>query len=182
MKNSVSFSKNRKYRYFLAESWGPKDNLIFMLLNPSTADDAKDDRTVAKCKKLAKELGYHGATILNLFAYCSTDPKKLKTVKDPVGEYNDSYIRLAMDAGDDVVLAYGNHGVYKKRHEQVLKILKQYNKNLYTLGYTNDFIPEHPLYIKMPKELQPYVPHDLKYYSLEQSRILLDWSELNPKK
>jgi len=62
--------KTRKYRYVLSRQWGANDNnfVNFVLLNPSTADEGKDDQTIRRCINLTKSWKYDGFYVTNLFA------------------------------------------------------------------------------------------------------------------
>lgn len=54
-KRSAIFSDDRVYRYTLEIVWDDGKPLAqFIGLNPSTADEVKDDPTIRKCKQFAK--------------------------------------------------------------------------------------------------------------------------------
>ena len=44
--------------------------ILFIGLNPSTADETKNDPTIRRCINFAKDWGYGGVMIANLFAFC----------------------------------------------------------------------------------------------------------------
>ena len=67
--------------------------MVFVLLNPSTADEIKDDPTVAKSRRHAAGWGYGEVIILNAFAYRATDPRNMKAQPDPIGPKNDQVIQ-----------------------------------------------------------------------------------------
>jgi hypothetical protein len=71
------FSDCEKYRYVWADGWGKGNPLMFIGLNPSTADENQTDPTVKKCRDWAKEWGYSGIIMCNAFALRSTDPRAL---------------------------------------------------------------------------------------------------------
>jgi len=136
------------YRYDLFRTWDRhKPMLLFVMLNPSTADEKELDRTVNRCSGFARGLGYGGFHVVNLFALVSTDPKALKEAKDPVGPLNGRYIgRLAKEA-NMVIVAWGSNIMVKERAPKVLKLLRKYNKKIYCLGTNKDGHPRHPLYL-----------------------------------
>lgn len=67
--------------------------MVFIGLNPSTADEEMDDPTIRKCINFAKGWGYGEIIMVNLFAFRSTDPSLLIRDENPVGPDNDSYIQ-----------------------------------------------------------------------------------------
>ncbi len=54
---------------------------------------------------------------------------------------------------DLVVLAYGNHGAYRNRHEEILKMVK----NPYCIKITKMNLPTHPLYTSYTEEPIPFL-------------------------
>src|SRR5262245_38555366 len=93
MLRSAVFSPCRKYRYSLTRIWdAERPNVMFVGLNPSTADDQVDDPTVRRCIGFARKWRFGGMIIVNLFAYRSTDPNRLQEILDPVGPENDEHI------------------------------------------------------------------------------------------
>ena len=47
-----------KYRYSLVREWNKnKGKVLFIMLNPSTADDKEDDKTIIRCINFTKGLG-----------------------------------------------------------------------------------------------------------------------------
>jgi hypothetical protein len=146
----ATWSPDRKHRYTLWRTWDTKKPYVmFIGLNPSTADEVSDDNTVRRCINYAKDWGYGALCMTNIFAYRATDPKVMKAQEDPVGEENDkSLIECAKDAGV-IIAAWGTHGSYLGRNDEVIRLLGK----LYCLKKTKDGHPGHPLYLK--KDLKP---------------------------
>lgn len=135
------------YRYSLWREWHPtKPRVAFCMLNPSTADEELNDNTIRRCIGFAQSWGYGGLRVVNLFALRSTDPAGLKLVADPVGPDNDQAILDAARDCEFVVAAWGFHGAYKGRGEQVRKLLPA--ASVRALAFTDDGFPRHPLYLK----------------------------------
>ena len=66
-------SEDRKYRYILSRTWDEtKPTVLFIGLNPSTADEKTDDPTIRKCINYAKCWGYGKILMANLFAFRNT--------------------------------------------------------------------------------------------------------------
>jgi hypothetical protein len=66
------------YRYRLDRWWGPGKRLVFVMLNPSTADAMKDDQTIKRCMYFARREKCDGITVVNLFAWRTTFPSELR--------------------------------------------------------------------------------------------------------
>ena len=72
---NATFSSCRAYRYSLSRIWDKKKKLVLLIgLNPSTADEKVDDPTIRRCVNYAKNWGYGGFLMVNLFAYRTTLP------------------------------------------------------------------------------------------------------------
>jgi hypothetical protein len=72
-------SDNQLYLYQLTRIWDTSLPMVmFICLNPSTADHDNDDPTILKCIKYASNCGYGGLMMGNLFAYRATEPLDIK--------------------------------------------------------------------------------------------------------
>lgn len=150
VKTGATFSSCGKYRYKLWRIWDSSRPMVaFCMLNPSTADETKNDPTVERCQQRAEHMGYGGLFVINIFAYRSTDPKELKKVEDPIGAMNNLYIVDVAQISDMVVCGWGKHGSMNGRGEEVLEILKHWvsKKQVRALRLNRDGSPAHPLYI-----------------------------------
>lgn len=83
--SGADFSPCQRYRYKLWRKWGNGDLVNFLMLNPSTADAVQNDPTVERCERRARQLGFDGLIVTNLFAFRATDPRTLKAAPDPIG-------------------------------------------------------------------------------------------------
>lgn len=129
------------YRYSLSRIWDPtKRSVLFIGLNPSTADDKIDDHTITRCSRFAQKWGYGGMLMGNLFAYRATDPQTLKRVKDPIGPDNDEWLLKLAKKADKVVAVWGNGGLFLNRS----KYIRQHLKTIYCLKLTRAGQPHHP--------------------------------------
>ena len=142
------FSEDGIYRYRLWRFWDDTTlPMVFVLLNPSTADTEADDPTIRRCMGFAKREGCGGIQVVNLFALRSTDPKALYSHPDPVGPDNDEALLAAAASATTVVAAWGVHGALHGRGDQVMTALRQAGVRLMALGRTKDGHPRHPLYL-----------------------------------
>lgn len=140
------FSKNRKYRYFLSrELKGGKDAVMFLMLNPSLANEERNDNTVSWCIDFAGTLEFHWLYVTNLSPRCdikSPDLKYAGPESKKVWKKNLSWIRNVARKSDLIVAAYGNDGALEGRAERVLKVLKSYD--IYCLQENATGYPRHP--------------------------------------
>lgn len=153
MKTSAEISSCGIYRYVLRRIWNENDPpLVFVMLNPSTADATQDDATIRKCVGFAERYGQGGIVVVNLFALRSRDPKALRKHTAPVGIDNDNWImRETADPKRSIVVAWGlNARYFPVRVEAVRQLLK---RQLFALRLTKDGFPEHP--VMLPYKLIP---------------------------
>jgi hypothetical protein len=76
--SSAKFSDDRRYRYWLLRCWDPDGTTLAIIgLNPSTADEEKNDPTVSRCIERAKRLGFGRLLMLNMYAFRATYPRDL---------------------------------------------------------------------------------------------------------
>lgn len=150
---SALISECGNYRYYLTRAIvdRPPEQvapLVFVMLNPSTADAELDDATIRRLKGFAKSWRAPGLMVVNLFAYRATEPKKMLQALDPIGPDNDDWIRYAGKIASKVVVAWGANGPTDRVHEVVSILRECHNAPLYCLGVTQSGSPRHPLYVK----------------------------------
>lgn len=136
------------YRYALTRKWEDGPDLVWVMLNPSTADATEDDPTIRKCQKFAQTWGFSGISVVNLFAYRATDPADLLLVDDPVGPGNDVVLQAVFEEAGNVMAAWGAATVATYRADPVLDLMADANRTPYVLGLTKAGAPRHPLYIR----------------------------------
>lgn len=135
----------QQYRYSLTRQWNADlPTLMFIGLNPSTADATNDDPTLRRCIGFAKSWGYGGVIMANLFAYRATKPTDMKAAPDPIGIDNDQWLLTLANQSQLIVAAWGNHGSFLERSSAV----KQLIGDLHYLSLNGSGEPKHPLYIK----------------------------------
>ncbi|PCJ85802.1 MAG: hypothetical protein COA54_10425 [Thiotrichaceae bacterium] len=153
MKKDAVISSDEKYRYALWRTWDSNlPRLMFVCLNPSTADAAKDDPTLRRCIGFAREWGFGSVCIGNLFAYRTPNPSDLKGTTNPVGNKNDLWLSKLFSESDTVIAAWGNNGSYLSRDKEVMSSLKE----LYCLSKTKSNAPKHPLYVRASQKYSIY--------------------------
>lgn len=145
------------FRYELRRTWDSLlPVLVFVMLNPSTADAEKDDATIRKCMGFAQRFGFGGIVVVNLFAYRARDPKDLKAAGFPVGPENDAAILRAIQGGQ-VICAWGANANRTPRPAYVVKMLQAAGVQPKCLAITGDGFPAHPLMLSYDRPLLDYV-------------------------
>ena len=139
--------------------------MVFVCLNPSTADANRDDPTVRKCCGFARRTGHSVVRIVNLFALRSTDPRGLLAARDPVGPDNDAHIArvLCRSAASTVVVAWGSPKTARLRRlieARALHVgsLLRAPRNVWCLGRARDGHPRHPLMLPYATSLEEWSP------------------------
>lgn len=137
------------YRYLLWRTYlVGTGTVVFIMLNPSTADDRELDPTCRRCQNFAHDWGFRRLEVVNLYALRSTDPAALRTHQEPVGPKNDEWIEHTCARADLVVAAWGGDRVAADRSLAVADMLAKAGITVHCLGTTKDGAPRHPLYVK----------------------------------
>lgn len=146
------FSECHKYRFVLWRIWDndlPK--VMFIGLNPSTANEISDDPTIRRIKSFAKKWGFGGFYMLNLFTFVTAYPKELLTCENPKWQA-DYYLKLYATKCTKVIFAWGSFIEAKERANEVTKNFPDAE----VMGINNDGSPKHPLYLKSDTIPQKY--------------------------
>lgn len=149
----AEFSPCRVYRYALWRQWnwqGYANQVMFIGLNPSTADETEDDPTIRRCIGFAKRWGFGGLLMMNAYAFRATDPKVMKAASDPTGPGNDEALSYRATQVGCVIAAWGAHCT-PERERQVCDVV---GKRIECLGRTKHGRPKHPLYLRADTERQ----------------------------
>lgn len=146
-----------EYRYRLLRTWGDGPRVMFVMMNPSTADPEFDDPTVFKCRRLAVKWGYGSMYVGNTFAYRATYQDDLVAIDDPIGPDNDSHLLQMAVESVMVVFAYGQpkHRRLKERGIAVARAMRASGVRLHSLRLAKNGTPSHPLYL--PETLEPVI-------------------------
>lgn len=130
-----------------------KGCVLFVMLNPSTADASKDDQTIRRCRGYVERWGYGRLAVANLYAFRATDPRGLHDAEDPVGPDNDEWIERLADEADRIIVAWGaDVGPIRDRPERVAHQLGEVE----ALGLTVSGQPRHPLFVRANAEPTPW--------------------------
>lgn len=151
-RSTARFSPCRTWRYTLTRTWDiVKPAMCVIGLNPSTADETRDDATIRRCIGFAKRESFGGLVMTNLFGFRSTAPEGLLTVDDPIGPENLAAIRAASADAAIVVAAWGSHkklGILVQAQATAVRaMLRKEGVALRCFGVNGDGQPRHPLYL-----------------------------------
>lgn len=164
IQRSAVLSPCGSYRYALTRTWDESlPPVVWVMLNPSTADATRDDPTVRRCVAFARAWGRGGVIVVNLFAWRATSPDALVEAHrrgvDVVGPDNDRHLLDAARGRNLVVAAWGARGSLAGRAARVRELLR--GAPLALLRRTKSGEPEHPLYLPgalTPQPLEPSMP------------------------
>lgn len=146
-----------RYRWKLYRLWSKEGGrVLFVGLNPSTADAKKDDATVKRWRGYAKAWGFGGFYAVNLYGLRTTYPRELWRAEDRVGEENDQWIQDTAKRCDLVVACWGVLGE-RSRSAHVLRLLSKRFHEVNCFKLTNEGHPHHPL--RLPKNIELQVWH-----------------------
>jgi hypothetical protein len=151
MQSGALFDSSDQYRYLLWRIWDEAAPRVgFVMLNPNKADATLDDPTIRRCIGFARSWGFGGLEVANLFAYRTAHPKYLRQVANPVGVENDRILQSLNQRVDQLILAWGNWGLWQQRHQAAIALLNC--QTPYCLGFTKMGQPCHPLYLKATRK------------------------------
>ena len=153
----TTLSDDRRYRYSLVRLVNVPDGdgtVMFVMLNPSVADEELDDPTVRRCIRFARHWGARRLVVTNLSPLRATDPQELlRAGPEPaaVWERNLKAIRRGAEQAFLICLAWGalaEHPDVRHRVIRVIGALHPWSGKLYHLGATKQGHPRHPLMVK----------------------------------
>lgn len=159
----------RLWREIPASNWKPGkvQDIVFLMLNPSTADGSADDATIRRCLGFARRENAARIEVVNLFAFRATNPSNLPaSFHRAVGPENDAAIRFVISRADLVICAWGafRHPHMDERTSQVAAILDAERVDrtarrplsLTCLGKTASGHPRHPVRLAGDTPLVPW--------------------------
>lgn len=161
VRGDASFSADGRYRRLMRRWTGdafPDRYILFIGMNPSTADAEVNDPTCAREWTFAKREGYSAMVKANVGDYRATDPKMLLapgvTAASPD---NIPTIRQAAAGADMVILCHGKlNKALAPAGKALVEALRADSVALWCLGTNADGSPKHPLYLRADTPLIPY--------------------------
>lgn len=155
------------YRYWLERAWDlTLPTMVFIMLNPSTADGTIDDQTIRRCCYFAQREGCGRIIVVNLYAWRATQPSDLweaERAGSPIrGHDNRVAVLEAMaiaEDGDGIVVAAWGVNAPVEAINWLFNIRKGWGSEwpqLQCLGYTRDGLPRHPSRLPNDAPLLPW--------------------------
>ena len=156
MKKDAVISALGQHRYSLSRIWDEdKGKVLFIMLNPSTANAIHDDPTTIRCINYAKKWGYGGIMIGNIYPFRAKRPRDLnKWINDTTvfvygaQRTNKAHVQEMAQKADMTICAWGGN------HPGTPRWINDLG-NLHFLELCKDRVtPKHPLG-NLSKDLEP---------------------------
>lgn len=145
-----------QYRYQLSREWfDGKGTVLWIMLNPSTADASVDDPTIRRCVSFSQAWGFSGLLVGNLYAYRATDPHRVLNLPtlEAIGPENDRHVYDMARRSRQIICAWGAHA---RPQQLMLLALPKVPSGMWCLGRTRSGSPRHPLYLPTSTKLEPF--------------------------
>lgn len=161
-KSKAVISRDGKYRYSLYRDSGVVggNSVVFIMVNPSTADAVNDDATIRKILGFSVRNCFSNITVVNLFAYRSKNIKDLSKlhIYDAVGKDNYKYVVDAFKTADIAVVCWGSMNKLpthlRTSYTNIIRIAEMTNHKLYCFKQLKDGHPAHPLMLSYSNHLK----------------------------
>jgi hypothetical protein len=161
IRGGATFSDCGQFRPLLWRDWSDALNAAYVLwigMNPSTADGDADDPTVRRECDFTAAWGYSVYRKCNVMDFRATQPKALlQPGIIPRSEINLSVIVEQARSAHLVILAFGSlHKKLSHYGADVVAALEAENIQPMCLGITANGSPKHPLYLRKDSERVPF--------------------------
>lgn len=153
VRGDAEFSGDGRHRILMRRWLGeafPKRYLLFIGMNPSTADATVNDPTCAREWTFARREGFDAMIKANVGDYRATHPKMLLepgvVASSPA---NLPAIRAAAAGADKVVLCHGKlNKALVPAGAALVEAMREDGIDLWCFGVNGDGSPKHPLYLR----------------------------------
>ncbi len=158
VQRSAVISDDGLYRYRLDRWWGDGPRVVWVMLNPSTADADVDDPTIRRVMRFTRDWGYDGCTVLNVYAWRATKPGDLPDSDERAAgpHWREHFTEALSNPFSMVVAAWGAHATRTAQELATVLLKRKAFVNLMCLGVTKYGYPRHPLYVPADTEPFPY--------------------------
>ena len=149
MLRDATLSPNGVYRWTLSRRWGDGDDVLWIMLNPSTADATKDDPTIQRIVRFSDGWGYGGLCVVNLYPYRTSDPaacrRWVEALDDPDAMYQNAEIIAQIAPRSALTLAAWGAAPWAQTWAKGLIADWMGAAKLHCLGKAANGAPKHPL-------------------------------------
>lgn len=142
--------------------------MVFVMINPSTADEKDNDRTIEKCIKIAENNQCTDVYVVNLFPLRTKDVKEVDhymkntAASDvrPFADENDRHIEEVLGMlNAEIVVAWGAYNKIDSTKILAINFFKKHRGYQFKcLGVNKDGSPKHPLFLKATTPLIEFIP------------------------
>lgn len=153
VRGDAVMSADGRYRQIMRRWLGeafPERYIVFIGMNPSTADASVDDPTCAREWTFARREGFSAMVKCNVGDYRATDPKALLNPDIvAVSDANLPAIRQFAAGAGRVVLCHGKlNKALAPMGRDLVEMLRADGIDLWCFGRNGDGSPRHPLYLR----------------------------------
>ncbi|WP_291834743.1 DUF1643 domain-containing protein [Brevundimonas sp.] len=157
----ATFSPDGRYRQLMRRWLGPEfpeRYVLFIGMNPSTADASVNDPTCAREWTFSQREGFDAMVKANVGDYRATHPKMLlEPGVEASSPDNLPAIRKAAAGAGLVVLCHGKlNKVLAPAGKALIEALRRDGVPLWCFGTNADGSPKHPLYLRGDTPLRPF--------------------------
>ena len=146
---SGDISNDKKDRFSLSRIWdSKKPKALYIMLNPSYADNESDDPTIRRLIFFSKKFKFGGFYVTNLFSQITPYPKELN-MDNKSKKKNLKIISELIKKSDLIVYAWGN------LVSEPIELRKLIESPL-CFGINKNGTPRHPLYLRSDTKLQDF--------------------------
>jgi len=154
----VLFDELKEHRLKLTCKWDDTlPRCLYIMLNPSTADTNRCDRTLNRCISFAKDNGLGSIVVVNLYSFRTSNPQLLWEAIVQSHPENAENVKQAIDEAETVIAAWGGQVKRKDSFSWVLDHAKKSEKTVHCLGRNKSGTPRHPLYLRQGTNLEKYL-------------------------
>ena len=133
----------------MSRKWSEKEQVLYILLNPSKANHINNDPTINRLITISKNLGYGGFNVVNLYTLITPIRNKLYEKKRKISAKNKKLIAELVARHRIIIYGWG-------ATENEPKWLNNIVKNPLCFNINKNGTPKHPLYLKKESTLKKF--------------------------
>jgi len=153
--NGAVMDSERRHRFLLWRFWSDAPRMLFIGLNPSTANELTDDPTVRRLCDFAQGWGYGGLYACNLYSQVTPYPQELLPETRNHGA-NTPAIQMAVKLVVLTVCGWGDGIKNVPERDSRARAVYDMLEAPMCWGLTASGNPKHPLYLPGDTELEEF--------------------------